>query len=601
MTLIARNVHSRPWRLAVLALLAVVAAPALAQPEGGPPVFWVGAAAPCNFNSLAVAIAAVPDGAEIRLANNLAYTDINVSITAKSLIVRGGYADCTGTADPQPTVLTGAAGVLEPVIRVSAGVTPRSVQLRRLQLQGGGNGGLEVSGEVELRLRQSVIDGNQASSGGGVRITGVSTAATRVRIEDSTIGNALPVGGNQATANGGGIACQNARVTLEGAVIAHNEADSVGGGVALNNCRLDNFWLSLKRAGRDGDARAGTPGTDGVILLLPYHLRIDHNSSALQGGGIHATNGSVIDLEQPPLPVVFALRGNTSNDGAGVHLSGSGTQLVGRGLSLFDNIATGTGGAGHIGAGASLQLRRADPVVPDGAGGFNDDTLCQLAVPCNQVVGNATTTLSGGAFFLNGGSLALHQVLLAGNGCGNSGLLLLNGGVTRVDNTLIVGNDCGGDDLVRLLAGAIASFNSVTLAGNATGPVVFRHFATTQGNTLNLFNAIVWQPGTTVVAPTGLDTIQASCLNAHENASVAALTHDPGFVDALGGDFRLHASSSNIDACADPFAGTPTRDLIGVLRAVDLGPAGGGGDFDRGAYELDDRIFANGFEFSSPI
>ena len=49
-----------------MVLLVLGGAGAMREASAGAPVFWVGPAAPCNFNSLATAIGAVPDGSEIR-------------------------------------------------------------------------------------------------------------------------------------------------------------------------------------------------------------------------------------------------------------------------------------------------------------------------------------------------------------------------------------------------------------------------------------------------------------------------------------------------------------------------------------------------------
>src|SRR5690606_1144034 len=94
---------------------------------------------------------------------------------------------------------------------------------------------------------------------------------------------------------------------------------------------------------------------------------------------------------------------------------------------------------------------------------------------------------------------------------------------------------------------------------------------------------------------TPVDTVSSVCMNAHEAESIDAVVHEPGFVDAEAGDYRLPAGSPNIDACGDPLTG-PAPDLLGRARPVDLAPDAGEGDFDRGAWELPDRIFADGFE-----
>src|SRR5690606_36416978 len=140
------------------ALLALSGACFMRVACAGAPVFWVGAAAPCNFNSLQTAIAAVPDGAEIRLATNQAYTDINLDIEDKSLLVTGGWSDCADDVAEGVTELVGDPLQVRPVLRIASLATAREVVLRRLHVSGGRRSGIELSGHVELTLERSVIE-----------------------------------------------------------------------------------------------------------------------------------------------------------------------------------------------------------------------------------------------------------------------------------------------------------------------------------------------------------------------------------------------------------------------------------------------------------
>jgi hypothetical protein len=195
-----------------------------------------------------------------------------------------------------------------------------------------------------------------------------------------------------------------------------------------------------------------------------------------------------------------------------------------------------------------------------------------------------------------GAGLSLDQTALRGNYSENGSVLLVTGdSVVRVQNSLIAGNDSHNNDLVRVLDGSSLAINSSTIAGNATGPVLLRLFSDNGANNLALFNSIVWQPGTTVLVGTPVDTVNSVCVNAHETESIVAVDDAPGFVDEAAGDYRLLASSANIDACADPF-GVTTVDLLGRIRPADVGGDEGAGIFDRGAYELPDEIFADGFD-----
>ncbi|HKE46898.1 MAG TPA: hypothetical protein VKB52_02450, partial [Rhodanobacteraceae bacterium] len=84
-----------------------------------------------------------------------------------------------------------------------------------------------------------------------------------------------------------------------------------------------------------------------------------------------------------------------------------------------------------------------------------------------------------------------------------------------------------------------------------------------------------------------------------ENASVPGDLVDPGFVDAAAGNYRLRGDSGSIDQCTllvrAPDGGHDV-DPDGNARPVDLAVPDVDGPYDRGAFELPDRIFADDFE-----
>lgn len=555
-----------------MVLLVLGGAGAVRDAGAGGPVFWVGAAAPCNFNSLQTAIGAVPDGAEIRLARNQAYDDINVTLSDKSLLISGGWADCTDDAAEGVTELVGDPALNLPVLAIGSPATAREVVLRRLRLSGGRRSGIELSGHVDLRVERSVIDSNEAALGGGIRVDGVSRDDTLLRVSETRIGM-LQGGGGNAAGNGGGIACAHATVRLGGSAIVGNHADSEGGGLFLNDCGLDT---ALNIYSFDG--------------LGTVALWIAANTATINGGGIAATGGSGLEFAAPFSP--YAIHANQANEGGGVLLRGVGTTLVAHGLTLSENVAAERGGAASVRDGAQFTMERLLPML---AGGVVVSTRCGLAVECNLVQANRAEENTGGAFYVSEAALTLRQAVLEDNHSGNGSTLLLVGSVSRVENSLFRGNDGGGGALVRVLDGSSFVLNSSTVAGNTGGSTLVELFSDNGANNLHVRNSIIWQPGTTVLAATPADTLASECVNAHEDASIDAQVHEPGFLDPDAGDYRLHAASPNIDACADPFAG-PVADLLGQQRPSDLGADHGDGDFDRGAYELGDLIFADGFE-----
>jgi len=545
-----------------------------------PGEFWLGAGAQCHFQTLQVAVGAVPDGSIIRIASNQEYADTNVFINDRSMTLLGGYADCTGTPGPDP-VLAGAPGANAAVIRFQSQPNPRELTLRRLRIEGGTNSGLSLSGRVDVELDRVRIDRSTADSGGGIVIFGASTALTRVRLTSTIIGNfdPEPYSGNHAQVRGGGIACQLATITLNGAVIRNNVSDSMGGGLYTENCRVDTYVQEYFIAAEGGI---------GALIA---------NNRAPAGGGIYARSASVLTLG--PLTGLNAIRDNEADTGGGVYLSGSGTRLDGAGLSIDGNLAQQTGGAGRILDAAALTLRRTPmqaldaPNAVDSRGQALLAYTCYEPIECNTVRFNRAETQTGGAFHTTSSLLALGNTAITDNYSGQGSTLQLIATNSRIENSLLARNDNGTGELVRLAAGSNLGLNASTITDNTTGDAVFRTFPAEGANNLVLLNSIIWQPGSDVLDATQVDTSQSTCVNAHEAESIGAVTHEPGFVDASAGNYRLHATSSNIDACDDPFFGASAVDILGRARPADLGNVYANGIHDRGAFELPDRIFAS--------
>jgi hypothetical protein len=243
-------------------------------------------------------------------------------------------------------------------------------------------------------------------------------------------------------------------------------------------------------------------------------------------------------------------------------------------------------------------MQREFPVIaamPDGRGAVTIFNQCDPPVACSLVRGNHADGFNGNAFHLNGATLELRHTQLSGNGDGGRSLILAsNVSELLLESSLVVGNDSGGSDLIRLVSGNFFVLRASTVTDNTSGPVL-RSFTTTGDNYIDFLASIVWQPGSRVYWPDVADILVSDCLNAHDAADLPAATHDPGFIDAVAGDYRLRGDSANVDACADPF-GAPAVDLFGTARPFGLDHVAGPGPADRGALELGDALFEHDFE-----
>ena len=566
-------------RTAAGATLALACLAPTAAVAGGPPVFWLGGGgAPCNFANLDVAIGAVPNGAIIRIANNQAYDNINLTVLNKAVRLEGGWADCAGTPSPEPAVLNGAPAAALPVLRFEAAVTSRSSRLDRIHLRGGTRSGLEVSGTVDVRLELSQVSAStRATSGGGIHVQGASPQQTVLRLVRSVVGSLDPAiePGNAATISGGGVFCDGARVQLSGARIGHNHSGGSGGGLLAHNGCLVDTGGSLLATAEHGDVTA----------------LIADNTAALFGGGVYASAGAELRWDNTPHRLL--VQGNVANRGGGLYLTGAGTGLDGVGVQVLDNTGHQFGGGVMVADGATFNLSRGD----------SEPGLCEPGQHCSRIAGNQVTsagTAGGSALELMAATASLSQTVVDGNladGLADAAFVLTGTSILRIEHSLLHDN-LGGALLSLDGMNVLASLNASTVAGNVLeGPIV-RFTSTTMGTAVaNLGHSILWQPGDPVVMQGGAggNTVNATCLNSHDDAVVPAALHDPGFVDAAGGDYRLHASSANVDACAEPVPGGSV-DLVGTPRPIAL--SAGPQHFDRGALELTDELFRYDFELA---
>ncbi len=576
------HAHALP-RLMLLILL-----PTGSSFAGGASEFWLGSGANCNFGSLTTAIGAVPDGAVINIANNQSYENINAVINNKSLTLIGGWADCTGKPDDQPTRLAGNAGLGQPVLLVTSGGTPREVALRNLHITDGSRSGIELGGTVSLTIHDSRIDDNVGNTGGAIHVQGVSHADTRLWLIDSIIGEpgGEPGSGNLALMNGGGIACSNARIWLGASVIHGNRADGLGGGLHLHDCRVSTLM-----------SRREYPGLGWV------HLSIAGNEADAFGGGMSVTGSSQVQLGYGLLDDESAIRNNVARWGGGIYAVDFDTEIVIEGLSLSGNRASDQGGAVSLQTGAALVMGRSilpPPILLEHRGIVVPvlPSRCRPGVICNEVVGNRVDNFTGSAFWVGQATFDLRQTRVADNWSANGGAIVLSESDSRIESSLIEGNICELGELIRIIQSHVNLVGN-TIVGNVNSPTLIRTFAATPANIVNLHNNIIWQPGTTILASQEDDDVNAVCNNSHETASIPGLDHDPDFLDPDNGDYRLHASSANVDACTgNPFPETTRPDLLGHTRPIQLpGLGAGAGRHDRGAMELPREILRSHFGY----
>jgi hypothetical protein len=380
------------------------------------------------------------------------------------------------------------------------------------------------------------------------------------------------IGGQEGSGNlaqfGGGVYCLDARMRLGHAEIMSNAAEENGGGLFADGCEI----LSTAEQG---------------------DLRVEHNR-ARNGAGLYASGESKLTLRSQPQQKISishnqAIVGAPPQRGGGVFLAGAGTVLGGEGVRIDNNLARSFA--------AGLMLQGAEAVLTRGS------ASCELGdAACSSLSGNevrdAMGVLSGSAAAaLVAGSgapqLSLGQTRVVGNAAVGSILVVGDAGLLDMSSVLIAGNESG-NALLSVSGSGLLRGDFLSVADNLLpGAVLVNDSSAPQA--LELHRSIILiEPGSTHLSGTGSSAF--SCLNTGPGGVLGGSMHDPGFAAPGDGNYRLTASSQNLDQCAVD-GGESQHDIAGYPRVVDTPDApDGSGVADRGAYEDTDQLFRDGFE-----
>ena len=566
-------------------------------PNAGAAAFTVGAG--CPYTSVQSAVNAVPASGthEIRITNTATYAAQAISITARSVTLRGGYVSCAETA---PTggnsVLSGEGGGSDSVLTIRG--SNNNILLERLnfirgdEVSDGYGGGIDFKGSGTLSLRTSAVSQNYAGYGGGISVIGEGGNAVLNLETDTTI--LL----NTAQFSGGGI-------RLDGtAQMSMNAADST---IAINEALGLNPDTMQAQFGYGGGVQVIAPATAAISSSGIGNGAIVGNT-ARYGGGI-AVNGGDLDVDgkltlytrDPARPVrIHANR--ASNTGGGIYL---GTNLgfidISRALlCAFDaridaNIAS---------EGSALYLDSDyDPInQPYGAlAAINRNTgfpgfcsppagsvRCAAGSACNTIEGNRSENPSGGAtsgaaiLVQNNGSFDASRLSVRGNSGGH--VLRAFESDISFDTVAIAGNTDSGT-LLRIEDDGTLDIVDSTLAGNA---IAASQVLSVNGD-LGMHGSILWQPGKiSLTQSNGGRSISEVIASETASLGAGALALSPRLVDPDRGDVRLRAASPAIDFLPAIIGDDVDADGMSRDRRLPPVPRGDGFVRDVGAYERQD-------------
>lgn len=326
------------------------------------------------------------------------------------------------------------------------------------------------------------------------------------------------------------------------------------------------------------------------------------NSNA--GVAAYLIGNAGIEIDGNRIVANHALDARTSGGGLTVNLVDNSTALI-RDNVIDGNTAESTGSVDARGGGLVVQA----------------DTATSATITGNTISNNAVSVAGGGSALAGGMDLILYgglEHLVAGNtiigntldGGNGTGVGVLIGGPdwmfrnNRIeDNTFLPGTLFASQVSVSSWSGGTGIVRDCLIAGgNGRGLQAYAN----DSATVNLINlTVVAHPERGVYGVVN-DPGMGGMINVYNvissgnatdlDVSPEAVTSNnvigatPGFVDPVGGNYRLATGSPAIDAGDNsPPGGLGMADLDGHARVIGIA-------VDAGAYERSDTLFGDGFE-----
>jgi parallel beta-helix repeat protein len=536
-----------------------------------------GGQAPC-YSSIQEAVDAAKPENEIKVAAGT-YTGVNtkggtkqVVYVDKDLTIKGGYTTSDWNNPLPDTNLTEVNATAQGRVMIITGDIKVTVS------------GLYMSYGNAAGLGGHKPDADNEDAGGGLYIHQAEVVLEDVSVMTSTVsdgrGGGIYQGGGMLTANdctlqgnygrfGGGVYLYHATTELTGCAIHSNKADKIlgsGGGVYLagaatlisntiqnneakkggglfsdgvledidlvmisnlvaNNKQGGIYLASVDSARLVGNTIRGN--TDGSGLEILYGdvtvtgNTIENNTSGLE-------DGIGISLQGDAKITNNLIQNNTNQrNGAGVYLTGSGTNTIFAGNIIRDNQGNNfyTSGAGQ---GAGLYLDQCGVL-----------TIRNNYIGGNNAVSAANKVAHGGGVYLNRCDALLVNNFIVDNISGGNGCGLYASGSSPFLYHTTIANNSGGDGS-GVYAAESEAFNDPSVVSLYNSAIASQTIAVKvdPGSAQNVatVDGVLWHANGTKTEGTAFvfDEIEG----------------DPDFVDPANGDYHIGADSLTIDAVA---------------------------------------------------
>ena len=337
------------------------------------------------------------------------------------LVLSGGNARVIGGTIADNVAEAGNGGG----IANQATLSLSRVSIQRNQAAAGSGGGIfNASGATLTADNQTVVQSNQATSGGGLANAGTATLSG-VRVLTNT-----------AAGNGGGID-NSGSLRLQGAVVSDNSAGQHGGGVYHSGTQAIEIQTGALLSGNRAQLDGGGIYASGPVDLVDS--QIQGNSAGQRGGGVLAQGQLTIERG-------VVMDNAAGLDGGGLYLASGTDGSVTDSAVRRNQAQTGVGGGIAIASDARLRLAYTS-LTENQAGlyGGGIGTLGAVEATNVTISTNAGGQRGGGIWVGPASQATLRFVTLASNGASAGGALYNDSGEVSLLGVLIAGSPGGGN------------------------------------------------------------------------------------------------------------------------------------------------------------
>jgi predicted outer membrane repeat protein len=324
----------------------------------------------------------------------------------------------------------------------------------------------------------------------------------------------------------------------------------------------------------------------GSIKVSMSGLTIQHGVTNDNGGGIASEANLTID--RCIITANSAASAEHVTEGAGIDNTGT---LVLKNSIVSDNTITESFEFGGLGGGIHNRnfLTISDSTISGNrsgrGGGLYADKACEVSITNSTFSGNSAASFGGAIYTIQTTTNLVNDTISGNSSDGDGGGIYASDGIVGLYNVTIAGNVAnadkigtgGGAGIYNL--GASVTLNNSVLSGNnhLNEGSPFISLADCAGTLASSGNNIVTAPSCTI---NGSHSAGPAKLGPLQDNGGATLTHA-----LLPGSLALDAGGTCFDDLGAPLG----ADQRGVPRPQ-------GAACDLGAFELEDLIFADGFE-----